>query len=309
MAERLTSADVVAINSSEEMIGVILQVAKQVPELAYLAASPISKTKYSTLVRTALPTAGFRAINAGRDRNVGTVVSRTVECKYLDASWDADNAALSGIDWGDPIRDQQVAHMLAAMKSLQRQIYDGTGADAAGFPGYASLFPNSDSPGVIDAGGTTGSTGSSVYLVKTGEQDACLAWGNDGRVEAGEVYPTQLTDGDGKTYHGKAQSIEAWAGLQITNHNSLVRICNITEDADKTLDDDLIYKALMLFGERYGVMPDHIWMSYRSLKQLRSSRTATNATGQPAPIPRDVEGVPVIPTLGITNTETLLTAA
>jgi hypothetical protein len=50
-------------------------------------------------------------------------------------------------------------------------------------------------------------------------------------------------------------------------------------------------------------------MSYRSLRQLRDSRTATNAVGAPAPTPTDVDGIPIYPTLGITDTEALLTDA
>lgn len=306
MAEKLTSADVVAINSSESMVGIIHEISNQIPELGFYAASPVSKTSYKTLVRTALPSAGFRAINAGRDRNVGTVVARTVDCKFLDASWDADRAALDGIDWGNPEDEMRQAHMLAALKALQRQIYDGVAADAGGFPGLASLFPNSDSDGVVSASGV-GETCSSVYLVKTGVQDTCLAWGNDGAIREGEVIDQQLYDGDGKPYMGRVQSVDGWAGLQITNHKSVVRIANVT--AAKPLTDDLVYEGIMKFGERYGVAPDGIWASYRSVSQLRQSRTATNATGAPAPVPTEVGGIPLHATLGITNTETALTAA
>ncbi len=309
MAAKLSSADVVAINSAEEIVGIIVELSKKIPELGFFAASPVMKTSYKTLVRTALPTAGFRAINAGRTRDVGTLVARTVDCKFLDASWDADNAALTGVDWGDPVLEQQSAHLLAALKALQSQIWNGTGADAAGFPGVNSLFPNSDSEGVINAGGTTADTASSVYLVKTGEQDVCMAWGNDGTIKAGDIIDQQLYDGDGKPYMGKAQAIEGWAGLQITNHKSLVRIANLTEDAGKGLTDDLLYQAIETFGERYGVEPDGIFMSHRSRRQLRDSRTATNATGAPAPVPMEVENIPIMATTGITNTEALLAAA
>jgi len=39
------------------------------------------------------------------------------------------------------------------------------------------------------------------------------------------------------------------------------------------------------------------------LKQLRDSRTATNVTGAPAPRPTEVEGIPIIVTDAIVNTE------
>lgn len=308
MPDKLSSADVIAINSAEEIVGVINELSSQIPELAFFAASPVAKTSYKTLVRTALPTAGFRAINAGRTRDVGTLEARTVECKFLDASWDADLAALTGVDWGDPVAEQQSAHLLAALKALQLQIWNGTGADANGFPGANSLFPYSDSAGVIDAGGTTAATGSSIYLVKTSEQDACLAWGNGGEIAVGDVVEQQLYDGTGKPYMGRAQSISGWAGLQITNSKSIVRIANVTADSGKGATDDLIYQGIELFAQQYGVDPDGIFMSHRSRRQLRESRTATNATGAAAPIPTDVGGIPVFATNGILNTEALLAA-
>ena len=81
---RMTSADVLAVNNSEELIGVIMQVAKRVPELGFYAASPIAKTVYETLVLTALPTVGFRAANAGRTVQKPTLTTATVTCKFLE---------------------------------------------------------------------------------------------------------------------------------------------------------------------------------------------------------------------------------
>jgi hypothetical protein len=308
MAERITSADVIAINSSEEIVGIISEIAKSIPELDFFAASPVPKISYDTLVCTALPTAGFRAINSGRTRTSGVYVNRTVACKYLDASWDADNAALSGINWGDPVRQLQSDHLLAAFKAWQRQVYDGTLANADGFPGMASLFPYADSEGVVDATGSSAGTGSSIYLVRTGIQDVCVPWGKEGRIEEGEIFQTQLYDGEGKPYLGKAQKIEGWAGLQITNAKSIVRIANITADSGHDATDALVTRAIVLFAQRYGIMPDGCFMSYRSWGQIQSHRTATTPTGQEAPLPENVQKVQIHPTLGITDTETLLEA-
>ena len=56
--------------------------------------------------------------------------------------------------------------------------------------------------------------------------------------------------------------------------------------------------------------PDHLFMTKRSQRQLQDSRTATNATGAPAPLPDFVCGnVPVEVTDSIISTETPLTAA
>ena len=308
MATKISSTDVVAINSSESIVGVIHELSKQLPELGFFAASPVTKTSYKTVVRTALPTAGFRAINTGRTRDVGTLVARTVDCKFLDASWSADQAAIRGVDWGDPVAEQQEAHLLAALKSVQSQIWNGTGADANGFPGLSSLFPTNDIAGFIDAQGTTDDTASSIYLIKTSPKDVCLAWGNDGEITVGEQVEQQLTDDNGKPYMGVAQAVHGWVGLQVTNHAAVVRIGNVTADSGKGATDDLIYAGIEEFGKRLGVDPDGIFMSHRSRKQLRQSRTATNATGTPAPIPTEVGGVPVFATLGLTDEEAIVTS-
>ena len=59
-----------------------------------------------------------------------------------------------------------------------------------------------------------------------------------------------------------------------------------------------------LFGS--GNQPTHIYMNRDSLELLRSSRTATNQTGAPAPRPTSVEGIPVLQTDGILNGEAVV---
>ena len=310
MAEKLTSADIIAFNTSEEILGVILEASKMIPEMDFFAASPVASTYYKTMVRTALPTAGFRGVGAGRVRDKGTLTQRIVQCSYLDASWDEDEASFTGVDWGNLEGELQGSHLLAALKSWQSAIYNGPAASPdTGFPGMCTLFPNTDSDGVIDAGGTTATTGSSIYLVKTGEQQTSLVWGQNGEIAAGDIFPTVISYVDGgatKKYNARAQKIEGWAGLQIANSKSIVRIANVTEDAAATASDFLVHKGIQLFEERYGWRPDGILMSYRSRTQLQNSRTAINTTGQDAPTPVEVDGIPVIATLGIGKTETLL---
>ncbi|MCH8046158.1 MAG: hypothetical protein IID44_20795 [Planctomycetes bacterium] len=94
-------------------------------------------------------------------------------------------------------------------------------------------------------------------------------------------------------------------GLAIGSAVSVGRIANLTEDSGKGLTDDLIYESLETFPA--GRQPNIIAMSRRSLRQLRNSRTATNATGAPAPRPTEVEGIPIIVTDGINNVEAIET--
>ncbi len=106
------------------------------------------------------------------------------------------------------------------------------------------------------------------------------------------------------TYPALYTPITGWVGLQIGGAYSVGRICNLTAQAGKTLTDALIAQLIATFPAGKG--PTHLAMNRRSLFQLQAARTATNATGAPAPIPTDSFGIPIIPTDAILSTETIL---
>jgi hypothetical protein len=82
------------------------------------------------------------------------------------------------------------------------------------------------------------------------------------------------------------------------------RICNLTADSGKGLTDALLSTMYSKFP--VDRKPNMIAMNRRSLRQLQQSRTATNATGAPAPFPQNWEGIPIITVETLTETETLL---
>lgn len=69
--------------------------------------------------------------------------------------------------------------------------------------------------------------------------------------------------------------------------------------------DDCLFAGLV-GSFRIGYRPEVLFVSRRSLTQLQKSRTATNATGAPAPTPTEYEGIPLIPTDSITTTEAIV---
>ena len=316
--ERMTSAEVLAVNSAEEAIGVIVEKQFQYPEWQVIPANPVAKTTYRTLVRTSLPDVGFRAINVGRERKSPGLEARIVECKVFDASWEIDKAAATGTDWGmeAAFNLQRSAHIQAEMKAVAEQVWYGTAADSNGFVGLTSLADDLAEDTVVNAGGSTANTGSSVFLVKLGTDAVSFAWGNDGLIEASPIRPETLyEDGDVKRkFPGYVQDIGGWVGLQTTNQASVVRIANLTADSGNGLDDDLLYTALERFHDLNGSNPDAIFMGVRSTMQLRQSRVATNATGAPAPLTYEVGGInnipiPVYVTSAISKTEPLVVEA
>lgn len=98
------------------------------------------------------------------------------------------------------------------------------------------------------------------------------------------------------------QEILARVGLQLGSRHSVARIKNIQNADGKRLNDDMMFELLTKFPA--GVQPDMFLMNKHALEQLRKSRTATNATGTPAPTPTEVGGVPIKVTDSITMTET-----
>lgn len=306
---RMTAADVLKVNNSEELVGMINQAVVSIPEIQQLQASPIQKTSYCTLVKTANPPVGFRSANTGRTMQTPTLAQRQVECKFLDASWSLDKAIADACEWGPEAAQgiQAQSHLEAALTEIAEQIWYGTGNDASGFSGVAELLDDSDDDMVVDAGGTTASTGSSLFAVHTSITGVQLAFGMNGRFSEGEVVFAPIYDGDGGSFWGYSQDLSGYVGLQLTNYKAIGRICNLTADSGKGLSDDLVAQLLAKFPAKF--MPNLLFCSRRSRLQLQQSRTATNATGAPAPIPTEVHGIPLFASDAISDTEELLTAA
>lgn len=302
-APLVTSEGVLAINNSEEILAVIHEVVLKIPEMQFFNASPCTKNTYDSLVVTGIPATGFRQPGTYRKFESATLMNRTTKCAYLDASWAMDRARATQNDRGKEFAFalQTKTHLQSAFFTLSKQIWYGTASDAEGFTGLRK-FISDLAEYEVDAGGT-GSDLTSVYFVSTSEETVQLAWGNDGKIDEGDVFEqmfTTDTNTKGATHY--AQTIAGWCGLQIGAKWCAGRIKNLS--AAKPLNDDLIFKMLEMFPA--GQVPQAAFMSRRSLGQLRSSRTATNATGAPAPIPEEVNGVPLITTDAISNKEETL---
>lgn len=280
----------------------------------FLTALPMvtssNGTNHKYMKETGAPVVGFRAVNAGRelDSSVDTVVS--LDLKVLDFSWAVDYAlAKAWRKGGAPalIAREGLRHLKAALFQFEKQIFYGTGNDSGGFAGLLdnAQFDALADGMVVNAAGSTANTASSVWLV-TASPDACCSVMREGNpIELGETVVIDMLDGSSKHYPAYYTPASTWCGLQIGGAFDIVRIANLTEDSGKGLTDDLIYTALSKFPG--GRVPTHIVMNRRSLAQLRKSRTATNATGTPAPIPREVEGIPILVTEAITSTEAIET--
>lgn len=301
---RPTLLDIAKANGSDPVVGLIEEVVPAVPELAMFEARTIKGINYKTLVRTSLPTVAFRNGNEGTAATKSTYDNRLVETFILNPRFEVDQAVADAHEDGAEayIAIEGIGMTVAAAVQVAKQIYygTGTGGDAKGFPGLVQVV---DSGLVVDAGGTTDNIASSVWAVKFGPQNAQLVVGMNGQLELSDVRRETIYDASNNPLDGYVQTLLARIGLQVASKYSVGRIKKLTTDSGKGLTDSLLSQLYETFP--VGHKPDAFMLSRRSLGQLQRSRTATNATGAPAPTPTDWEGVPLVATDSILNTETL----
>ena len=307
-----TIADAVAdaLDLTDKDISDLKDEASFLMSLPFVPSSNGDNHKYPK--RIGAPVVGFRNTNEGRDfsKSQDTVVS--VDLKVLDFSWLCDMAMAKRWRKGKEhfIAREGFAHIRAAMYHLEKQYFNGTGNDAIGFTG----FPEADGLNalademVLDGGGSTVGGCTSVYLIKLGEDDVAGVMLGNGEGESGaniDLEDTVVSNHiiDGKNLPAYYTAGMAWTGLQIGGKYSMCRIANVDGTPAGSLDDDKVIDAIEAFPMG---APDLIVMNRTGRKQLRKSRTATNSTGAPAPIPMDVEGIPILKTEALTDTEALV---
>ena len=311
----MTLLDIARLSAGDDVVGMIEESIQAHPEISLGAARTISGTGFDSLVRTALPSVGFRSVNEGVATTKATYALRRSNTFLVDASSEVDEAmgqaSEDGLDAN--LATEMSAKVEAAMRSLASQFYYGTvstvGASssaasaAKGFPGIVDLYDTTNME--VDGAGSSG-TYTSVWMVKFGPQYVQWLAGQGGLFNVGETKSVRLTDGSSNPYDGLRKALTFWVGLHSANpRNSMVRIKKL--DTSATLTDAMLDQSIEKFPG--AIVPDVCLMTKRSLRQLKSSRTATNPTGAPATWPTEVVGlassrVPILTTDAISETET-----
>ncbi|GAB5404304.1 MAG: hypothetical protein Aurels2KO_25350 [Aureliella sp.] len=301
MADSLiTIADMVKINDVSIRDMGATEIFNDAPVISQLNAIEASHGNVHKFTKeTAAPTVGFRAAGEGRDHSKSGDTNVSVDLAILDASWHVEAAIAASNPRG---RDFVVAregsrHLRAAFSHGEKQLFYGTGADSGGFPGLAddAALSNADSSMVVNAGGTAGSgvqlTDVWMFRTTSDERFVNAVVGHEGNLDIGDVYEQMLDGSNDKKRNCLVQAIEGWMGLAIESSKAIARLVNLNDGANK-LTDDLLSSLFEKFDENNP--PTHIVMNKRSRRQLQQSRTATNATGAPAPWPDSWEGIPII---------------
>lgn len=299
------------LNLADIMVSDLLQDA---PVVAAMAAVPASQggTVHKYLKDTVASGVAFRAVNTGIANAAPQEELVTVTCKYLDGSFHRDIAIADGfINGRAAYMERETRKALRALfAGLEKQVLQGTSADANGFvgtPGYSFVDYVQDDM-VVDAGGAGGR---SVWLARTTVDDLAIVAGNDGSIKF-DYDPDQLVKiitnvSTGAGYSALLATLGAWYGLQFGSRYSLGRIVNLDGTSDDLLTDDLISDAISKFPAAR--QPNAIIMDRVSLKELQQSRTATTPTGAPAPFPQEAFGIPIIVTDHLNTSESAFTTS
>lgn len=307
-----TLLDIAKANGVDQFTKLVDEATKTHPEITEIESERMTGRLVKTLVRTALgaTTGGFRSANAGIAPVRHTYENRIVECYILEARVQEDVAVADAYEKGAAawLELQAGGSLEGEMQGLSKQFYYGSGNNASGHPGLIQGYDSVNM--VVDAGGTTAATGSSVWFVRQAPENIRWRWGDGGQFAFSPAMKLPVVDPNDstKTFMAYLMSLIAYPGLQFNNLQSVCRIKKLTEDSGKGLTDILVNRALAKFPAGKG--PTVAFMTQRSLGQLQSSRTATNPTGAPAPWPTSLQGVdgqmiPIKVSDAISNTESL----
>jgi len=311
MPNNTTLLDLAKLNGADPVVGLIEEVATASPEVVTIPARTIRGTSYKTVIRNSRPSVAFRSANEGTAATKSNFAERLVEAFILSARIEVDKAVARGYEDGPEALQaiEGAGVMRAALSTVGSQTIYGRSAGSKGFIGLQEFIATFGDELVVDAAGTTSSTGSSVYAIKAGNQGVQYVYGNGTSFDLSPFREGDATDSNGNRFAAYISDLTAWIGLQCVNKYAIGRIKKCTADSGKGVTDAKIAELLSKFpvGER----PTHLLMSRRSAFQLQISRTMTASTKQEAftgvlpGTPTESFGIPIIITDSIADNEAL----
>lgn len=300
-AGRYTLVD--AMQPSLVLGGVISEVTDSAPEVARFPIHQLTEgLTYRTMFLVELPTTGFRKLGNGIAASKGRYEMREFKCYLFSGRAEAEKAAGAADSGGiEAIQARAVnGTMMSAVLELGSQIFYGVANEADGFPGLKAFTPFGGAY-TLNATGTTDGTASSVYGVKFGDDYARMIYAKGDPFQLGDFRDQDILGTNSLPVPGRVADLEGWLGMQLAHKACVVRICNLTAQNGKGLTDALGGDALDLLPT--GIKPDVWFMSKRSRKQLRVSRS-TPENVYPD-MPTELDGIPIIVTDSIEDTDSV----
>ena len=308
-----TLAELVKINDQRLSGEVADNLTEEAPFLGVVRSIPASNgTDHHWLQYNTAPPVGFRDLNDGIVQGQSEDLFITTNCRIADGSYYLDMRAVANYVLGDLIARENARHLRSVLAAVERQVFvgtpangtGGTGGNTLGFEGIVSsgrLDGLSGQP-VISAGGSTADSQSSVFLVNDTMDSAALVIGNDGNITVSPAFQSRIAGTTGH-FNAWAVDIASYYAWQWGGNFSVSRIANV-ETGGSLLNDDLIARAINLHPANR--RPTIIAMNRDAERQLRESRTATNATGAPAPFATEAFGIPIVVTDQIPGDEAVV---
>jgi hypothetical protein len=304
--------DIAKLNGSDTIVGLIEETLTYAPEVQIMPARTIRGTSYKIASRVSYPGVGFRAANEGSTPTKSEFENQLIECYILSGAVQADLAVARAYEDGEQAwKDiESVGVMRQAMIELGSQVIYGTTADAKGFPGLQAIHTAFNSGLVVDAGGTTGGTASSVYGINTDTQGVQLVFGAGTTFELGEWRIENV--GTASVYPAHVANLTAWVGMQVGSKYSVGRLKDATADSGAGVTDAKLAELLSKYP--VGYRPNYWLMNRRSAFQLQTSRSSSviysgvkSSSGAEvfAPLPSESNGIPIVITDSIANDEAL----
>lgn len=292
----LTVADILALTdkNSEGLYDNCLESAQFLKVARAIPASHANRHEWLQL--TARPAASFRAANAGKDLKSATYLAKTVDLKYMDASWAQDIALAKASGGVEALANMTGAdYLAAAMLQYETEIFGGAGV-TGGFQGLRGLR-SAIGTYCVSAGGSAADVQTSAYVIYEGFDVVVKP-----EMQVGELFQQFLTDGDDKKYVAVGQEIGFWGSYALRADCDVVRIANI--DATHPLTDDLIATALA--RTPVGKKAKYIVLNKEAQASLRKSRVSDYVSN--VPMPTEAHGVPivVVDSVVITNAEAVV---
>lgn len=263
-------------------------------------ARTIAGVTYETTALVELPTVAARDLNEGTDPQKSRSEKRSATCCALTPRWGIDKLAETIDNSAAKLLAKEArAFMAAYLQWLGRVFYYGPTVDAKACPG---LLQAATSSYTVDATGTGNGT-SSVYAVKWGEDAVQWLSGNNGQNLISEPRVGDFTGTNSKQVTGIIQELVSRPGLFIGSSRYVGRIKNLhASTSGKTLTGDMLGD---LVNTKMGLSyrPDVIFLTPRSLEQYRQNLQAITSSTMRIQTPTEFEGIPLVPTESLTNTE------
>lgn len=318
----ITLLDLITLQKNDPLTGLVEDVTTYAPEVSSIPVVTRPGITYYIAKRNALPTSGFRQVNAGIASSKSSFKKEVKEMFPIDCQITVDEMIVKGDDRsiGDILSIEAQGALQSTLITVGSQTYYGTDNDANGFTGLrAQMY------GTASAGGTTNST--TAYALWLNPHGVSYDIGKDGVIAMPPFSRQQIPapNGSGNIF-AWVSNISFYIGLSVKSNYSVWGVTGITDHTVETTSSafvngqNTVYDQAMTDRNAASLVAQIplvrrnglTWFMNRKahflLQQSRAainfqSAGAFNASPAWSSRPETCEGFPIVVTDSITNTE------